>query len=78
MWHSGLAHPVSGGPVEGHGHPPGGEPRLGVHMAHTSWQHGPTGVAGKGRCDIPVLVAAGGAWYLGAMVGQSAKLGQGW
>ena len=42
----GPAHPVPGGPVEGHGHRPGGRPGMGVHVAHASCRHGPTQVAG--------------------------------
>ena len=46
MWHGGPAHSVPGGPVEGRGHHPGGQPGVGVHVAHTSCRHGPSRVAG--------------------------------
>ena len=46
LWHGGPAHPVPGGPVEGHGHHPGGQPGMGVHVAHASCRHGPARVAG--------------------------------
>ena len=49
-----------------------------VHMAHTSYRYGPAWVAASGGRDLPVLVAAQGAQALGAVVGQSAELGQGW
>ena len=78
VWHGGLAHPVPGGPVEGHGHPRRGVPEVGVHMPHTSCRYGPARVAGSGSRDLPVLVAADDARSLDAMVGQGAELGQGW
>ena len=51
---------------------------MGVHVAHTSCRHGPSQMAGQGGHDVPVLVVAGSAGCMGAVVGQSAPLDEGW
>ena len=51
---------------------------MGVHVAHTSCRHGPSRVVGLGGHDVPVLVVAGSAGCMGAVVGRSAPLGEGW
>ena len=74
----GLAHHVSGGPMEGHGAHPGGVPGVGVHVAHASRRYGPAEVAVSCSRDLPLLVAAHSDRYLDAMVGQGAELGPRW
>ena len=55
----------------------GSQPGMDVHVADKSCQHGPRRVADQGSCDVLVLVIDIGAWYVGAMVGQGAPLGEG-
>ena len=56
------AHPVPGGPLEGHGDPPGSDFGVSMHVAHPLCRHAPAALTSPGGSLLPVVVVSWGQW----------------